>query len=122
MKFRKKPVVIEAVQITDETFVSEHPRPDLHPVGVVFDPVTRTAAVDTLEGRMTGNLGDWIITGVRGEKYFCKPDIFAATYEQADNAEERKPCREQIGEWKKLILRFARKEILGDRKQRKARK
>jgi hypothetical protein len=56
-KFRKKPVVIEAIQIT------------------------RPMTVTTLEGVMSGNVGDWLITGVKGEQYFCKPDIFEATYE-----------------------------------------
>jgi hypothetical protein len=40
--------------------------------------------IDTLEGRMTANPNDWIIRGVKGEIYPCKPDIFAATYEAAD--------------------------------------
>ena len=57
MKFRKKPVVIDAYQ-TD------------HPV-----------TIHTLEGVMHASAGDWIITGVRGELYPCKPDIFAETYE-----------------------------------------
>ena len=56
-KFRKKPVVIEAIQIDT------------------------TQQVVTLEGTMAGNPGDWLITGVAGEKYFCKPDIFAVTYD-----------------------------------------
>jgi hypothetical protein len=58
-KFRKRPVVIEAVQLTE------------------------TTEIKTLEGTMTGNPGDWLITGVKGEQYPCKPDIFAATYEPA---------------------------------------
>lgn len=61
-KYRKKPVVTEAYQ---------HLGPQ---------PIY----IDTLEGRMKADVGDWIITGVRGEKYPCKPDIFAATYEPAE--------------------------------------
>lgn len=80
MKFRKKPVVIEAVQITDATFDDPHPNPT-HIVGVVYDPVARVVHIHTLEGEMTGQIGDWIITGVKGEIYPCKPDIFEATYE-----------------------------------------
>jgi len=79
-KYRKKPVVIEAVQITTRTFTDDHPNPQ-HVIGVLYDPITFTAEVETLEGTMTGRLGDWIITGVNDEKYFCKPDIFAKTYE-----------------------------------------
>lgn len=83
MKFRKKPVVIEAVQITDATFDAPHPNPD-HIPGVLYDPVNRTALIQTLEGDMIGQLGDWIIRGVKGELYPCKPDIFEATYAPAD--------------------------------------
>ena len=79
-KFRKKPVVIEAVQVTARTFDAPHPNPK-HVIGVVYDPIFRRAYIDTLEGRMTADIGDWIITGVKGEKYPCKPDIFEATYE-----------------------------------------
>lgn len=56
-KFRKKPVVIEAYQTDKEM--------DIH----------------TLEGTMHADVGDWIITGVHGEQYPCKPDIFEKTYE-----------------------------------------
>lgn len=80
MKFRKKPVVIEAVQVTNKTFDDPHPNPE-HIPGVIYDPVLLCAFIDTLEGRMRADLGDWIITGVNGEHYPCKPDIFAATYE-----------------------------------------
>ena len=80
MKFRKKPVVIEAVQITDATFDAPHPN-DEHVRGVLYDPVARCAFIDTAEGRMRGDIGDWIITGVKGEVYPCKPDIFAMTYD-----------------------------------------
>jgi hypothetical protein len=79
-KFRKKPVVIEAVQLTESTYTADHPNPE-HVIGVLYDPRTMTAQVETLEGTMTGNLGDWLITGVAGEHYFCKPDIFETTYE-----------------------------------------
>lgn len=83
MKFRKLPVEIEAVQITDATFDDPHPNPE-HLTGVVYDPVARQVRIQTLEGEMIGNLGDWIIRGVKGEIYPCKPDIFEATYEAVD--------------------------------------
>ena len=60
MKFRKKPVVIDAVRATCDQYIT------------------------TLEGVMKANAGDWIITGVKGEKYPCKPDIFEATYEPVE--------------------------------------
>ena len=79
-QYRKKPVVIEAVQVTDSTFDNDHPN-DEHIVGVRYDPRERCAYIDTLEGRMRADLGDWIIRGVKGELYPCKPDIFEATYD-----------------------------------------
>lgn len=57
-KFVKKPVVIEAYQ-TDKEMI-----------------------IQTLEGPMHASVGDWIITGIRGEEYPCKPDVFARTYEE----------------------------------------
>ena len=60
MKYRKKPVVIEAYQ-TDKTMY-----------------------IETLEGIHRANPGDYIITGVNGEKYPCKPDIFNKTYEKME--------------------------------------
>ena len=60
MKFRKRPVVVEAYQ-TDKEMI-----------------------IHTLEGDMRANDGDWIITGLRGEQYPCKPDIFEKTYERID--------------------------------------
>lgn len=60
MKFRKRPVVVEAYQ-TDKEMI-----------------------IHTLEGDMRANVGDWIITGLRGEQYPCKPDIFEKTYERVE--------------------------------------
>ena len=80
MKFRKKPVVIEAVQVTDSTFDAPHPNPE-HILGVVYNPNERCAYIKTLEGTMRADMGDWIIRGVKGEYYPCKPDIFAQLYD-----------------------------------------
>jgi len=87
-KFRKKPVVVEAVQFLGKESVAE-----------VLDFTDFTAAaaahktdsgdhipvieIKTLEGTMVASPGDWIIRGVKGEIYPRKPDIFAATYEPA---------------------------------------
>ena len=57
-KYRKKPVIVEAYQTTEECYI------------------------ETLEGTMKANKGDFIITGVNGEKYPCKADIFWKTYEE----------------------------------------
>ena len=80
MRFRKKPIVIEAVQITASMFDADHPNPE-HVPGLIYDPLNRVVLIPTLEGTMAGNVGDWIITGVKGERYPCKPDIFEVTYE-----------------------------------------
>lgn len=79
MKFRKKPVVIEAVQF-DGTLASIAL---LHIPACSQDLGSDTLQIETLEGVMTAQPGDWIIQGVKGEHYPCKPDIFAATYEPA---------------------------------------
>ena len=84
-KYRKKPVVIEAVR-----FIPDRPWPD----GVrckyrwYDSPFKRGGSgpwyIETLEGKMNVSAGDWIITGVNGEKYPCKPDIFDKTYERVE--------------------------------------
>lgn len=79
-RFRKKPVIISAVQITAETFDAPHPNEE-HLRGVLYDPVQRCVFIETLEGKMKGNLGDWIIRGISGELSPCKPDIFEVSYE-----------------------------------------
>ena len=78
MKFRKKPVVIEAVQY----------RTIRHEVDSFCSLLTwkveqgdEIPYIQTLEGEMKVSGGDWIIKGIKGEFYPCKPDIFEATYE-----------------------------------------
>lgn len=77
--FRKKPVVIEAVQFRAGEQAGELAADVV--AGRVRYPEDGTMLIDTLEGVMTAQPGDWIIRGVKGELYPCKPDIFAATYE-----------------------------------------
>jgi hypothetical protein len=102
-KFRKKPVVIEAEQWNPEALLwSEITYPkDVRPtnyleVSTLLDTSgcskeppywdwSVMAIVITKEGKHVVSPGDWIITGVQGEKYPCKPDIFAATYEPVDD-------------------------------------
>lgn len=67
MKFRKKPIVIEAYK-TDKELI-----------------------IQTLEVPMKADPGDWIITGIRGEKYPCKPDVFDRTYEPVQDDQELTP-------------------------------
>lgn len=78
MKYRKKPVVIEAVQF-DGTIQSIE---SLQIPECSQQLGSRTLQIQTLEGEMTAQPGDWIIRGVKGEFYPCKPEIFAATYEE----------------------------------------
>jgi hypothetical protein len=55
------------------------------PVIIQFEgPITEVQEIETLEGVMTASIGDYIITGVQGECYPCKPDIFLETYEILD--------------------------------------
>jgi len=89
MKFRKKPVVIEAWQIgpPNDDRTREAPPDWLVSAiasGHCYALPEGGVAINTMEGTMTGNVNDWIIRGVKGELYPCKPDIFAATYESAE--------------------------------------
>lgn len=90
MKYRKKPVVIEAVQFnrTNGSIVAKWCGGRWHSEAKSSDPTDVAEWVDipTLEGVMRASVGDWIIKGVAGEFYPCKPDIFAATYEPAEEA------------------------------------
>lgn len=81
MQFRKKPVVIEAVQFRAGEQDGE--LADDVIAGRVRYTEEGTMLIHTLEGTMEAQPGDWIIRGVKGELYPCKPDIFAATYEPA---------------------------------------
>jgi len=84
MQFRKKPVVIQAFQFQQPTSVDQAPDWLIEAVKQdAFLVVDSVAHITTLEGVMTAQPGDWIIRGVKGELYPCKPDIFAATYEAA---------------------------------------
>lgn len=79
MKYRKKPVVIEAVQWTDEN--TEEVLSFC--CGTAHEDEFGGMFVHTLEGPMRASVGDFIIRGVKGEFYPCKPDIFWLTYEVA---------------------------------------
>lgn len=105
MKFRKKPVVIEAWRFDPSRPYTD--LPEWLPIAwfaeeIITEPSFATGSIQmtrrrgspiiqvpTLEGVMTARMGDWIIKGVKGEVYPCKPDIFEATYERADNGDPR---------------------------------
>ena len=83
-KFRKKPIVIEAIQFDGSPeSAQEIYNLSTREISYIGDRLT----IRTLEGDMTANVGDWIIKGVAGEVYPCKPDIFEATYDTIDDAE-----------------------------------
>ena len=94
MKFRQKPVEIEAMEFTNETkdqvynFVTCNKSASFD--GGTLHP---TLKIQTLEGVMTANVGDWIIKDVHGEFYPCKPDIFEQTYD-ANTLESGSICTE----------------------------
>lgn len=79
-KYRKKPVEIEAIQWNGKnaTEVAEFTRGTDRYIEVENDKIVR---IQTLEGIMTASLNDYIIKGVKGEFYPCKPDIFEQTYD-----------------------------------------
>lgn len=83
-KFRKKPVEIEAWQLTNESVL-----PILHWCNAdEWGDHPAELRIKTREGVMTASEGDYIVKGVKGEFYPCKPDIFEATYDDADTPEE----------------------------------
>lgn len=86
MKYRKKPVVIEAVQFVDtDESILKLSELGLDPVRIDYadldNPILK---IETLEGMMIATEGDYIIKGVQGEFYPCKPDIFEETYEELE--------------------------------------
>jgi len=102
MQYRKKPVVIEAFMYGIE------PRPDWFNDKVTSNDIITYAGTDmrdsseyyceikTLEGVMRGNCRDYIIKGVQGEIYPCKPDIFEMTYELASTLPQQEISDEEI--------------------------
>lgn len=85
--YRKKPVVIEAIQWTGDNiidvvqFVQPEKLNNKDPESLKEYFRNRGYEINTLEGVMTADIGDYIIKGIKGEFYPCKPDIFEATYE-----------------------------------------
>ena len=87
MKYRKKPVIIEAIQCKEPNNIADI---------VSFCPVAKQSdggdsglvwvEIPTLEGVHQATYGDYVIRGVKGEFYPCKPDIFEMTYEKAEDA------------------------------------
>jgi hypothetical protein len=102
-RFRKKPVVVDAWRFTGQDrhewpmWVKSHPT-----TAAFYDDIAASLpcshiTIGTLEGEMRADRGDWIIRGVKGELYPCKPDIFEATYEPALSTPAAQPVE---GDWR----------------------
>ena len=98
MEYRKKPVVIKAVQY-DGNFRCL----DIFGISEVWNFIVskdeegkQCIKIPTLEGEMTASIGDYIIKGVKGEFYPCKPDIFEMTYELASTSSQTEISDEEI--------------------------
>lgn len=92
-KYRKKPVVVEAIQLTKDSFNQvenfvglgcDTHRHYNNEIDFLDHKNPSGLHIKTLEGLMLASIGDYIIKGVQGEFYPCKPDIFLATYEIAE--------------------------------------
>ena len=94
--YRKKPVVVEARRFDLQASKDSDTLQDAFSTaleqwchgsirGVRLPPGNRVLQIQTLEGEMNARVGDWIIKGVKGEFYPCKPDIFEATYEEVES-------------------------------------
>ena len=127
MKYKKKPVTIDAIQVKANNFdricdfmgcTPEqvlNPMSDIDEYGDSRDPYLGVI-IDTLEGKMTANIGDMIIKGVNGEFYPCKPDIFKATYDKvsADYKERMRAEYYELNERVNKLSSFFQTAIFGN--------
>lgn len=86
MKYKKKPVIIEAIQLLNNNSSIEECLKFIYNVFITDDDIEtvkndKHIRIQTLEGDIKASFGDYIIKGVNGEFYPCKPDIFEKTYE-----------------------------------------
>ena len=86
MKYRKKPIEVEAMQYTNDTYEALMQLQEFLPLKELTilykEPNNPKIVIPTLEGDLYASIGDYIIKGIKGELYPCKPDIFEATYER----------------------------------------
>ena len=109
-KYRKKPVIVEAVKWTGlnleeiKNFVDESLLYNIYDGAweVGEAPVTVDMQIRTLEGNMSVSVGDYIIKGVQGEFYPCKPDIFKETYETVSMVSDNDRTTVPMSEYRKL--------------------
>lgn len=90
-RFRKKPVEVEAMHVPEASCPDDQRVRDTARIagwcGGRVGTVTPCILIDTLEGQMIASPGDWVIRGVNGEFYPCKPDIFDAAYEPVETSD-----------------------------------
>jgi hypothetical protein len=82
-EYEKIPVKIQAVQWTGSNFEEVFKLTGAHRIGT--DSATKNLLIPTLEGEMRADVGDYIIKGIKGEVYPCKPDIFEMTYKATNS-------------------------------------
>lgn len=85
MRYRKKPVIIEAFQLTEKNLESLEAWCGGSIKGILLPKTEQVIDIQTLEGEMRASIGDYIIKGIKGEFYPCKPDIFEQTYEAVED-------------------------------------
>lgn len=86
MKYRKKPIVVEAIRFMIDDYLPDWFMDNLSQNNIITYS-NGMCDIKTLEGTMRANFGDYIICGVNGELYPCKPDIFEKTYEVCEDVE-----------------------------------
>lgn len=99
-KYRKKPVVIEAIQFdgTDRSFYDIEAMASRSKIGIL-ETCEQGIKIPTLDCVMIASPGDWVILGVKGELYPCKPNVFEVTYEAVDDSSSSKDASSGFQDW-----------------------
>ena len=101
MKYRKKPIIIEAIQYTGDNLKEIKAFASEKAEDYIFN--NKSFYINTLEGDMKASVGDFIIKGIRGEFYPCKPEIFKETY---DKLKEHTMNKTQTREFLTFVLEY----------------
>ena len=101
MKYIEKPITIEAIQWTGDNVIRVSTFFYDNKAEAVYDSDAKTFIIDTLEGQMKASVGDYIIKGIHGEFYPCKPDIFEETYEPVEDSYVKQ--RKVIKGWQSFL-------------------
>lgn len=99
-KYRKKPVIVEAVMWTGNNIDEVKELAKSAVENIIF--VDNNLYIETLEGNMNVSIGDYIIKGIAGEFYPCKPDIFKETYETVSMVSDNDKTTVPMSEYRKL--------------------